>query len=345
MRWNNLYVAGLGARFPERVETAAAAVADGRYTDAARTASGYRAVRVAAPDETGPVLAAAAARQAVARSGLDADAFGLTLHASVGHQGLDFWTPASYVQNESVGGRGTAVEVRQGCNGGLAALELAASHLAARPDERAALVTAGDAFKPPYLDRWTADDQVVYGDGGAALVLSSDGGFARLRATVSLGDPTLEPMERGTGGWTAAPFPESKPVDLAARKREFLAEHEERYDEAIGKIAGNATEVLRRALEEAGVTQSDLTFFLHQNLPESIAGLAVYGLLGVDRASTVHDWGMDRGQMGAADELAGLHRLVESGRPRPGDLVAVMGVGAGYVWTVAVLEFLDPPRW
>ncbi|MBW1602504.1 ketoacyl-ACP synthase III family protein [Streptomyces sp. JJ66] len=345
MRWNNLYVAGLGACYPDTVETPADAIAAGRYTEAARAVAGYREVRTAGPGQPGPVLAAVAARQAAERAGVTGEDVDLVLHAYVGHQGLDFWTPASFVQNESVGGTGIAVEVRQGCNGGLAALELAASHLSARPGASAALVTAGDTFRLPYVDRWSAGDQVVYGDGAAALVLSRQGGFARLLATVSVADPTLEPMERGTGGWADTPFPDGKPIDLGARKREFLAADEDGYDEVIEKITRNAVTVLDRALAESGTDKAGLAHFVHQNLPETIAGFSVYGLLGMDRATTVYDWGLTRGQMGAADELAGLNQLVEAGRPQPGDRVAVMGVGAGYVWTVAVLEFLDLPAW
>jgi hypothetical protein len=207
VRWENLYVAGTGSALPSRIETAQDAVAAGRYTDRARAVSGYRAVRVAAEDEPGPVLAARAGRQALERSGLRPEDVGLVLHAYSGHQGRDVWSPASYVEHEVLGGGGApAYEVRQGCNGGLSALELAASHLTARPGSKAALITSGDAFHLPYLDRWNTDEQMVYGDGGGAAVLSTGGGIARILATASVSDSSLEIMDRGLGPWTRAPF-------------------------------------------------------------------------------------------------------------------------------------------
>lgn len=50
MRWDNVYVAGLGAHLPEQVETAEEAVAAGRYDAEEARANGIRAVRVAGPE-------------------------------------------------------------------------------------------------------------------------------------------------------------------------------------------------------------------------------------------------------------------------------------------------------
>ena len=39
---------------------------------------------------------------------------------------------------------------------------------------------------------------------------------------------------------------------------------------------------------------SDIRFFLHQNIADSIASHAIYGLLGVDRSTSTYDWGRGR---------------------------------------------------
>ncbi|MFG2134419.1 ketoacyl-ACP synthase III family protein [Streptomyces sp. NPDC048751] len=345
MRWDNVYVAGLGAYLPETVETADQAVAAGRYDAEEAKANGIRAVRVASADEPGPVMAAAAGKQAVERAGLPADRYGVVLHACVGHQGQDFWTPVNYVQNEAVGGSGLTIEVRQGSNGGLAGVELAASHLAARQDPQAALVTTGDAFRLPYFDRWGTDSQQVYGDGAGAIVLSNRGGFARLRSTASYSDSSLEPIYRGTEGWTDGPFLDGKPVDLRTRKTDYLLKEEGAYDRVIQQMTKHASSVLQEALDDADAKLSDARFFVHANIAETIAEFSFYSLLGVDRATTVYDWGQDLGHMGAGDQLIGINHVVEAREPRPGDLLVTMGVGVGFMWTVAVLEFLDTPKW
>lgn len=345
MRWENLYVAGLGAYLPERVQTAEEAVAAGIYNAEESTANGIRAVRVAGDGESPAEMAAAAGRQAVARSGHGHEDFGLVLHACVAHQGQEMWTPVNYVQNETVGGSGAAIEIRQGSNGGLAGVELAASYLTARPSQTAALVTTGDAFLLPYFDRWGSDSQQVYGDGAGALVLSSRGGFARLRSTASYSDSSLEPIYRGVDGWTPAPFHDQRPVDLRSRKSDYLLRNEDAYDTVIQRMTKNVGIVLQEALDDADTNLAGTSFFVHANIAETIAQFSFYTLLGVDRSTTTYDWGQDFGHMGAGDQLIGLNHLVESGRPKPGDLVVTLGVGTGFMWTVAVLEFLDVPQW
>ncbi|WP_377270020.1 ketoacyl-ACP synthase III family protein [Peterkaempfera sp. SMS 1(5)a] len=344
MRWDDLYVAGVGSYLPARVETAAEAIADGRYTAERQSTNGYRSVHVAAPGETGPTMAAIAGRQAVARSGHAHEEFGLVLHSYIGHQGLDLWTPASYVQRETVGGTAAAFEIKQGCNGFMAALEVAASYVTSRPDVTAALLTGGDAFRMPYIDRWGSDEQTVEGDGAGALVLSTRAGFARVRATYSIGDSSLEPMGRGED-WSDTPFPNGETIGVAARKKTYLLAEDMDLEAAIDKISANVQFSLQQVLKEAEVELSDIRFFLHQNIAESIASYAIYGLLGVDRSTSTYDWGQGLGMVGTADPVIGLDHVIATRSPKPGDLAVLHGAGAGYVWTVAVLEFLETPDW
>lgn len=345
MRWDNIYVAGLGSYLPHQQMTADEAVAAGLYDAQESEANGIRAVRVAASDEPPAEMAAAAGRTAIARSGHDKEEFDLVLHAYVSHQGQDFWTPAAYVQAGTVGTTGAAMEVRQGSNGGLAAVELAASHLAARPNATAALVTTGDSFQLPYFDRWSSDSQQVYGDGAGAIVLSSRGGFARLRSTASIADASLEPIYRGSDAWTAAPFPNGTPVDLRTRKREYLLRNEDAYEQVIAQMGKNLSTVVQQALDDADTTLADTQFFVHANVAKTIAEWGFYLSLGVDPTTTVYDWGRDFGHMGAGDQIIGLEHLVTSGRPKAGDLVVSVGVGTGFMWTVAVMEILELPAW
>lgn len=344
MRWNSIYLAGTGSYLPALVETAEEAVAAGRYSRGEQAANGFRAVRVASEEETGPVMAAAAARTAMERAGMTGDDVDLTVHACVGHQGQEFWTPANYVHQEAIGGPAMTVEIRQGSNGGLTGMELAASHLAARGSGRAAVVTTGDSFRLPYFDRWASDSQQVYGDGAGAVVLSSSGGFARLLSTVSLSDSTLEPIYRGSA-WTTGPFADGKPVDLASRKSSYLQQHEDGYEEVIGRMSRHASTALDTALAEAGTTIEQVDHFVHANIAETIVGFSFHSLLGVRRERTPYDWGLDYGHMGAGDQIIGINHLAATGSLRPSQLVATMGVGVGFMWTVAVIEILEAPRW
>ena len=48
--------------------------------------------------------------------------------------------------------------------------------------------------------------------------------------------------------------------------------------------------------------------------------------------------------MGAADQIIGLGNIVGSGQAGPGDHVLLVGIGAGFSWTAAVIEFAANAR-
>lgn len=107
----------------------------------------------------------------------------------------------------------------------------------------------------------------------------------------------------------------------------------------------NASQVLQEALDDADAKMSDARFFVHANIAETIVQYSFHSLLGVDRATTTYDWGLDYGHMGAGDQIIGMNHVAEARNPHPGDLLITMGVGVGFMWTVAVLEFLESPAW
>ncbi len=341
MRWDDVYVAGTGAHLPDRVEVVEDAIAAGRCTEQDRRTTGIRSVTVAAPDETGPVMAAAAARDAVddaAGHGVSPVEIGLVLHAYVGHQGQDVWTPANFVQQESIGGDAPAAEVVQGSNGGLMALDLAASHLVARAGT-AALVTTGDAFHLPWFDRWATDRSQPHGDAGAAVVLSRRGGTARLLSTASRSDPSLEVLMRGRC-WTSGPFADGTTLDLAARQHEYLLSAPDLSFEEVGERIGRlAADVLDEALKDADAELADARFVVHPTIARSVVQFSYYDGLGIDPATTTFEWGLGRGHLGAGDHLVGIDHVVRDLGPRPGDLLVAIGVGTGFVATAAVLRF------
>lgn len=341
MRWDGIYLAGVGTCLPDEEYTAEQAVADGVYDGAAAAANGIRAVRVASDDQPGPVLAAAAGKEALERSGHDPRDIDLVLHCYVAHQGRDMWSPASYVQRETGTVSSGAIEVRQGSNGVFAALELAASYLVSRPQAQAVLITAGDAFRLPFIDRWKSDDQTVFGDGAVAAVVSKRGGFARLVSTASVTEPRLEPVYRGGGGWSLAPFEQGKPVNLTERKDDWLMRHEDAYDHALKLIGEGSAKALTDALGDAEMTLADADWAVHATLIRPLVEWGFHQTLGLDPAKTTYDWGLDYGHMGTCDQLAGIHHLLETGRPKPGDRLVTWAAGIGFMWTVAVLEFVS----
>lgn len=344
MRPNDLFVAGVSRWLPPAVDVAEA-VADGRYDPAEQAADEYLSITVAG-DEAPPDMAVRAGQQALADSGLPASDIAVLVHASLWYQGTDFWPAAAYVHRGVLGVDGgryaPAIDIQQMSNGSMAALEVAASYLAADPGRRAALVTSADRLALPGFDRWRSDLRgIVYGDGAAALVLAREG-FARLLSVVTISDSTLEGMYRGDHPFGPASGHAGLPVDNRARRAQFAAGAD--LPELGRRVQAGLTEAIERSLDEARLKLADIARTVFPNLGATSLRKAYLEPLGLDLAATAWEWGRRTGHVGAADQLIGLAELAGSGRLSPGDRVLLVGVGAGFSWTCAVVEFISGPR-
>ncbi|MBO2437676.1 ketoacyl-ACP synthase III family protein [Actinomadura nitritigenes] len=340
MRYEDIHVAGIGRHLPDPIETADA---ERRGLCARKDVwrTGIEAVCVSA--EAPPVMAADAARRAMADAGADPSDIELILHASVHYQGHDLWAAASYVQREAVGNACPAVEVGQQSNGGMAAIELAASFLAARPAGAKALVSTGDRFALPGFDRWRTDPGTICGDGGTAMVLARGAGTPEdgrdavlLRSAVSVSDPGLEKLGRGARPFADAPLEAARPIDAETPREEAVSELG--FTEVLRRLRDGQVRAVEGALSEAGVERGDIDWFVlpHLGLPKM--NVQFFEPLGVDRERTTWDWGSRIGHLGAGDQIAGLGELVVSGRLAPGERCLLAGVGAGFTWSAAVVE-------
>ncbi len=332
---SEVHVAGIGLHLPPPM-TAEQAVEDGLTDPLTVRRTRMRAVRVAS--ESGPQLAARAAADALRTSGTDPAEIDLLLHASIYYQGHDLWTPAAYVQR-TIGGHGLAVDVDQLCNGGMAALELAASFLRADPSRRRALITTGDRFCPPGFDRWATDPGTVFGDGGTALLLARSGGLALLRSIATVSDAGLEEMGRGADGFGRSPMTSGAPISLRAHRERLVATH------GLGTVLERLQDGLCRAVEAAlgpaGVEADDVAWFVLPNFGFSKMQLQFFQPLDVEPERTTYEWGRDVGHLGAGDQFAGLCHLLRTGRLTAGQTCVLVGAGAAG-WTAAVLETTAP---
>ncbi|MEV0083428.1 ketoacyl-ACP synthase III family protein [Saccharopolyspora sp. NPDC050642] len=339
MRWDDIYLRACASWLPPAMP-AAEAVSRGLVEAEAVRRAQVTGVTVA--EESPPDMAVAAAAEALARSGCAPDEIALVLHACSYHQGHDMWAPASYVQHRAVGNRCPAIELRQTSNGGMASLELAAAHLTATGG-RAALLTTADRFCAPGIDRWRSDPGTVFADGATAAVLARDSGFARLRSLVSVGEPELERMHRGDDPFGPAPLSARTPISIDETTRAFL--RSPAGQRSVVLMAERHTESVRRALDEAGAALADIDWFVLPHFGRRRLDVNYFRRFGIDPDRSLWSWSRGVGHLGAGDQFAGIAHLVESGRARPGQLVALLGVGGGFTWSAAVLEIVEAPQW
>jgi 3-oxoacyl-[acyl-carrier-protein] synthase III len=340
MRWENIYLAGLGSWLPAAVPAREAV--DAGLLDSERFKTlGYVSICVG-EDVAPPDMAVHAVRSALERSGVDGRDVGLLLHGSLWFQGLDIYPVASYVAGHAAHRGTVAFDLQQRCNVGLGGLELAAGFLTGS-DAGSAVLSTADRFAAPAVNRWTMHDFNIYGDGGTAMVLSRRRGFARLLATATAADNTLEAQARGGEGFHLASPAVVEPIDLLARS----AAHAESVDPVqvstrIGKVMVLAR---NRALKAAGVPLSDIARVVTPASGRVPGDYQLHDLIGVPEERTTWEYGRTVGHVGGGDWALGLHHLLATRAVEAGMRVLLFGGGAGYTCTAAVVEILDIPEW
>jgi 3-oxoacyl-[acyl-carrier-protein] synthase III len=341
MKLDNVYVVACASWLPSLL-TVSDALAAGLCEPALATALGMHSVAVS-QGESGPEMAAQAARIALERAGQPRGEIDLLLHASFYYQGQDLWAPASYVHRVAVGNSCPAIQINQVSNGGMAAIELASAYLLAGSGRSAALLTSGDRFCPPGFDRWHSDTGTVYADGGTAMMLSVRGGFARIRSISTVSRSELEGLHRGDEPFGPAPFSHRSTVEMDDYKDAFFRQAGRSF--ILTQVSAGQREALKLALTDAEVELADLDWFVLPHMGRRRLNTGFLPLLGAEPEQTTWPWGRTVGHLGAGDQFAGFDHLVSTGQAAPGTKGLLFGVGAGFSWSCAVIEVLARPGW
>ncbi|MBI2704096.1 MAG: ketoacyl-ACP synthase III [Actinobacteria bacterium] len=218
---------------------------------------------------------------------------------------------ASLVQDE-LGTPGGAVDLNAACSGFVYGLVAAHGHVALGY-ERILLIGAETMSRvTDWDDRNTA---VLFGDGAGAVVLEATGGVDGLLGFDLGSDGSARHLlEADIGGF-------------------MRMEGREVFRRAVRAVVDTAN----RAMQRAGVTIADLALVVpHQANIRIIESAARRLGISMDRTVNVLE---TTGNTSAASIPMGLVHAVESGRLHGGDLVLLVGFGAGMSWAAAVIRW------
>ncbi|MDI3280901.1 MAG: beta-ketoacyl-ACP synthase III [Bacillota bacterium] len=292
-----------------------------------RTRTGIRERRIAAPHQATSDLAYEAAVKALESAGIAGDEVELIIVATITPD-MIFPATACLLQDRLGAKRAAAFDLSAGCSGFIYSLETAANFLAAGKYQTA-LVIGADLLSriTNWRDRSTC---VLFGDGAAAAVLRPvEEPLGFLSSVLGADGSGAEKLYLPAGG-------SRKPA------RRETVEAEEHYIRMCGpdvfKFAVRAIEeatleVLRKA--DLGVEDVDL-FIPHQANVRIIDAAAER--LGLDRERILVN--VDRyGNTSAASVGLALDEAVRAGRLKKGDVVVLVGFGAGLTWGASVLRW------
>ncbi|MFF1547675.1 ketoacyl-ACP synthase III family protein [Streptomyces sp. NPDC058291] len=339
MRTANLYLAGIGSHLPP-LFPAERAVAEGLYDEEARQASGMRSVAVS-ESTPAPQMAIDAARAALAHSGHGPDDIGLLLHSYTHHQGPDGWSAVHYVLNRTIDRPVPAVEIKQGCLGMLASLDIAANRLIADPTHEAALITTGDNYSTPGVDRWRASGLFVLADAGSAVVLSRRSGFAELLALDSLSDSSMEILHRAGEELFPPGVTRGRGLNFAERAEKVREQWAAGQAPPIKNFGDRVAEVAERALHKAEVKWDQIVRVCHVGFGRPALEAMFLLPLDVPDDKAVWEHVSTIGHTGAADLFLGLEHVWRTGQVGPGDHVLLIGASTGMEAGAAVVRITE----
>lgn len=336
MKWESLYVGGLGTYIPSAFEHSNEALHAGRLTREDHEKTQQVTAAVGGPGETAPKMSVWAGNEALNEFHGYAAADSspeILVHAVALHTGLEAWNGSAYIGNKLGYPDTLAVEIRNTCAGAIVGMDIMARHIGS---VGYGVLTASDIWRMPLFDRWASDSGLVYGDGAAAVILTHEIGPFQVLSTVLTQNSRYEQMHRGSASTDLPEYRETLPLSIRTRTDDYARE------QGLDSFWEANTEGLQKsvtcALQYAGVDQDEVKAWDFPHFGRTLLQRQCLDPLGLHPGQTAAEFGAQIGHTGAADPLLGLHYLRSERRIRPGDYVGLVGVGAGFIWGCAILH-------
>ncbi|MDB5095637.1 MAG: 3-oxoacyl-(acyl-carrier-protein) synthase [Cyanobacteria bacterium RYN_339] len=321
-------IAATGMYLPARVVTNEDLIAEGGLPVSARWIerhTGIRERRWAAEGEFTSDLAAAAARDVLARAGVDAADLDRLILATISP---DWPTPATaVVVQHAIGARCPAFDVSSACAGFMVALDLGVRCV--QTGENAVLALAAE-IRSRWIDKTDPRVAPLFSDGAAgALLVPAPAGTGFLATVLQADGSGAEKVLVPAGG---SRKPASAETVAAGEHFIRMVDGRAIFEQAVVGMGAIAA----LALEKAGLSLGDVDLVIpHQ--PNKLIVEAAKKAMGVPLDRVVMT--VDRlGNCTAATVPLALHEAVVSGRLRPGQTALLLAVGGGYSAGAAVYK-------
>lgn len=318
-------VVGTGSYLPEKLLTNAELAQTVDTSDewiVQRT--GIRQRHIAAQGETTSDLALVAARKALDAAGLTPDDIDLVIVATTTPD-RTLPATATLLQHKLGMHHGFAFDLQAVCSGFVYAIATADSYLKNRLARRALVVGAETNSRiVDWTDRTTC---VLFGDGAGAVILE-----ARDAQPGDTPEGVIVSSLRSDGHFWDKLYADGG-VSENQKIGHLRMEGREVFKHAVGMIS----DVVYDVLEKAGHTTGDLDWFIpHQANRRIIDGAGKK--LGIPEDKTVITVDVHANTSAASVPLA-LDTAVRDGRIRPGQLVMLEAMGAGFTWGASLIRW------
>ena len=286
--------------------------------------TGIRQRHIASDDETTASLGEAAARAALADAGLTPDDVDLVLVATSTPNNT-FPATAVEIQNRLGMRHGFAFDMQAVCSGFVYAVTTADAYIRGGIAKRV-LVIGSETFSRilDWNDRSTC---VLFGDGAGALVLEAQQGEGTIadRGVLAL-------SLRSDGAHKDKLYVDGGP-STTGTVGHLRMEGREVFKHAVGMI----TDVIEATFGQAGITASDLDWFVPHQANKRIIDASAKKL-GIEERKVVVTVDL-HGNTSAASVPLALSIAAHDGRIKRGDLVLLEAMGGGFTWGAVLIRW------
>ncbi len=287
-------------------------------------------------------MAAIAAHRAIEKAGIDPLDIDVVLCTTEEWREYMLWTSAIDLAHEIGAKNAWGIDVHARCATTIAALKLAKSLMAGDPDIETIFIGGGYATSH-FIDFADIDTSFLFniGAGAGAMILKrnwhenqvlgmhviADGSLSRnvvVPASGTIQHPTDEAV--GDGGFK---FRIIEPEVMKAR---------------LGEVSiNNWLSCVDHALERSGCKSDGTAYsrddvdFLNMTLVKPSAHKEILDHLGLSDEQSVYLSSV--GHIGEQDAIINIEAGIEQGRLKPGDTMAIIAAGIGYVWAGAIVQW------
>jgi 3-oxoacyl-[acyl-carrier-protein] synthase-3 len=334
-------IAGFATWFPRHVQTAAElAPLTGIPEAVLREKMGIVQRHIAAEDETVTLMASAAARRAIAQTGVDPARIGLVISHGSEHKDHLVWNAAAKIMHAVGAVNAYAFEMYALCAGAPIALHTARALMQADPRLEYVLLAAGSR-ENDLLNYRNDRSRFMFnfGSGGGALLLQRGSTENVLLGTSAITDGSLSEAVVLTQAAVAAGDP---PVvgevsgRLDVTDSAYMAER-------LGQVSlPNFVRVIREAVEQSGASLAEVRFLGITHMKKSFY-LEILEAVGLTPEQSVY---LDHyGHIQSVDQALALELGLAQGKIKPGDLIVLAGAGTGYTWSAVCVRWgTSPPH-
>ncbi len=319
-------IIGCGSYLPERIMLNAELAAMVETSDewiVERT--GIRQRHLAADGETTSDIAFQASQRALAHAGIEADSIDLIVLATATPDNT-FPSTATKLQARLGITKGAAFDIQAVCSGFIYALAVADNFIKAGQAENV-LVVGAETFSRilDWQDRATC---VLFGDGGGAVVLSSNAGAPL---------PEMKSGVLSTHLHSDGRYADLLYVDGGPSSTQTVGHLRMAGREVFRHAVVNLAAVVDEALNANHLTRDDIDWLVpHQANKRILDGTARKLGLSPDRVVVTVD---RHANTSAASIPLALDEAVRDGRIKTGELVLLEAMGGGFTWGSALVRW------